>query len=481
MSTANAYYDSDDEDVCPLCCEPLDLADKNFIPCPCGYRVCMWCWHRIKENYTNLCPACRSTYSDDPHAFAAVDKDAVIKNENKKKQRAKQKDAITASAAAAATAAREHQHALHLRHHHQHQQHLQHLHREQVQQQQQHNRGNGGGASVPSNWRDLVTMRVVQRNVVCVSNLAPSMGSEEVLRKPQHFGQYGRIYKVTIAMAQGSDPRQASVSANITFAHKQDALACILAADGFWLEGRQVRASFGTSKYCTTYLRNSPCTNPDCLFMHELGEEEDRFTKDEVLQKALVAPPIPPGVPTATGQGGPSGTGKRCTGAPVFPPPVYEVSEGGSAGTAGSGTAGSGGAAQQLQGGGVQGGPAAAAAAVVPGGVAAMTAPASRVSISAGAGAGACNAWGGGARTNGASPRLGDDRAAGPGRRKLGGGVLPSPSPSASPHLNAHTSQRLAEEWPSLADTTAVAAPAPAQASQPTGRRNRRKKEKQNQ
>lgn len=32
--------DSDDEEeICPLCCETLDLTDKNFFPCPCGYQV----------------------------------------------------------------------------------------------------------------------------------------------------------------------------------------------------------------------------------------------------------------------------------------------------------------------------------------------------------------------------------------------------------------------------------------------------------
>ena len=30
--------DSDDE-VCPLCVEELDISDRNFLPCPCGYRV----------------------------------------------------------------------------------------------------------------------------------------------------------------------------------------------------------------------------------------------------------------------------------------------------------------------------------------------------------------------------------------------------------------------------------------------------------
>jgi hypothetical protein len=30
--------DVDDYD-CPLCMEELDLSDRNFRPCPCGYQV----------------------------------------------------------------------------------------------------------------------------------------------------------------------------------------------------------------------------------------------------------------------------------------------------------------------------------------------------------------------------------------------------------------------------------------------------------
>jgi CCR4-NOT transcription complex subunit 4 len=31
--------DDEEEEVCPLCVEELDLTDKNFRPCPCGYQV----------------------------------------------------------------------------------------------------------------------------------------------------------------------------------------------------------------------------------------------------------------------------------------------------------------------------------------------------------------------------------------------------------------------------------------------------------
>lgn len=125
------------------------------------------------------------------------------------------------------------------------------------------------------------------------------------------------------------------------FQHASGSISCnglMLDAWGrFWLEGRQVRSNFGTTKYCATYLRNSPCQNPDCLYLHELGDEEDRFTKEEIQQRSLLAPPIPSGAVTVTGGGGPSGTGKRCT-SPVLPPPVYESPDSAS-GTFGGGAA----------------------------------------------------------------------------------------------------------------------------------------------
>lgn len=31
--------DDDDELLCPLCMEEIDQADKDFLPCPCGYQV----------------------------------------------------------------------------------------------------------------------------------------------------------------------------------------------------------------------------------------------------------------------------------------------------------------------------------------------------------------------------------------------------------------------------------------------------------
>ncbi|KAG5177256.1 RING/Ubox like zinc-binding domain-containing protein [Tribonema minus] len=211
-------FDSDndsEDDVCPLCCEELDLSDKNFLPCQCGYRVCIWCWHTIKDHMNGLCPACRNPYSDDPHAFAAVDRDDVIKSEKRKRRLARQ-------------------HA-------------------------------------------LLHLPLVQRNLVYVVGLPPVAASEEYIRRPEWFGQFGKINKVVANLNQGlppGDARHGSASAYISFVHREDARACIHSVDGFVLEGRTVKANFGTTKYCNSFLRHLPCNNNECMYLHELGDEE---------------------------------------------------------------------------------------------------------------------------------------------------------------------------------------------------------------
>ena len=51
----------------------------------------MWCWHRIRESESGLCPACRTPYGDDPHEFSAVDMEEVVKA-NKEKAAAEKRE-----------------------------------------------------------------------------------------------------------------------------------------------------------------------------------------------------------------------------------------------------------------------------------------------------------------------------------------------------------------------------------------------------
>lgn len=124
---------------------------------------------------------------------------------------------------------------------------------------------------------------------------------------------------------------------------QEDALACILVLDGYYLEGRSIRASFGTSKYCSAFIKNVRCNNPECTYLHEMGAMEDTFTKQEIQagyvtsgrdvlarQQQLVQQALSESQGAAgsaprkrVGGGGPSGTG-RASSHPVFPPPEFD-------------------------------------------------------------------------------------------------------------------------------------------------------------
>ncbi|CAH2043769.1 unnamed protein product [Thlaspi arvense] len=46
---------------CPICYEDLDLTDSNFLPCPCGFRLCLFC-HKTICDGDGRCPGCRKPY-----------------------------------------------------------------------------------------------------------------------------------------------------------------------------------------------------------------------------------------------------------------------------------------------------------------------------------------------------------------------------------------------------------------------------------
>lgn len=120
-------------------------------------------------------------------------------------------------------------------------------------------------------------------------------------------------------------------------------MVCILALDGFYMEGRNIRASYGTSKYCSAFIKNVRCNNPECTYLHQMGDVEDTFTKQEIqagyvtsgrdvlarqqqiVQQALSAASGAAGSTPRrkVGGGGPSGTG-RASYNPVFPPPSFD-------------------------------------------------------------------------------------------------------------------------------------------------------------
>ena len=75
-----------------------------------------------------------------------------------------------------------------------------------------------------------------------------------------------------------------SSAAYVTFATAEAAAKAIACVDMYTFDSRLLRASFGTSKYCNSFLRGSGCGNPECLYLHEMGQEEDSFSKEQIQQ-----------------------------------------------------------------------------------------------------------------------------------------------------------------------------------------------------
>lgn len=260
IQNALANYDTsflsdDEEDYCPLCIETLDITDKNFKPCPCGYQICQFCYNNIRQNpeLNGRCPACRRKYDDESVEYI------VLTPEEMKLEQAKQ------------------------------------VRKEKERKLRDKERKENEFA----NRKHLAGMRVIQKNLVYVVGLNPPVPYEDVaalLKSDRYFGQYGKINKIVVnkktthndhhgGPAGGGQGHHTGYGIYVTFAKKDDAARCIAAVDGTYLDGRIVKAAYGTTKYCSSYLRGQSCPNPNCMFLHEPGEEADSFNRRELTKQ----------------------------------------------------------------------------------------------------------------------------------------------------------------------------------------------------
>ncbi|QCE09296.1 CCR4-NOT transcription complex subunit 4 [Vigna unguiculata] len=227
------------ERTCPLCAEEMDLTDQQLKPCKCGYEICVWCWHHIldmaeKDDTEGRCPACRSPYDKEKIVGMAANCERLVAEVHMEKKMKNQKAKSKSSEAR----------------------------------------------------KQLSSVRVIQRNLVYIVGLPLNLADEDLLQQREYFGQYGKVLKVSMSRTAAGVVQQfpnSTCSVYITYSKEEEAIRCIKNVHGFVLEGRPLRACFGTTKYCHAWLRNMPCSNPDCLYLHEIGSQEDSFTKDEII------------------------------------------------------------------------------------------------------------------------------------------------------------------------------------------------------
>lgn len=146
---------------------------------------------------------------------------------------------------------------------------------------------------------------MVQKNLVYITGLAPTVREDELLktlRKPEFFGQYGNIQKISISNRKSSDGQHHSLGIYVTFEKPEEATRCIQAVHGSQNGDRVLKAQHGTTKYCSAWLKNEKCTNPGCMFLHEQGEEEDSYTRQDLssMNSIHTQRPLPGGGGTSS-------------------------------------------------------------------------------------------------------------------------------------------------------------------------------------
>ena len=53
------------------------------------------------------------------------------------------------------------------------------------------------------------------------------------------------------------------------------------------MDNRTLKASLGTTKYCSHFLKSTYCPKVDCMYLHDFGEDAASFTKEEMSQGYL--------------------------------------------------------------------------------------------------------------------------------------------------------------------------------------------------
>ena len=127
--------------------------------------------------------------------------------------------------------------------------------------------------------------RIITKNLVYVIGLSSSIANKDKLLRYEYFGQYGTIVKIVVNKSKAynqNSPNGPSFSAYVTFSKPSEASIAILSLDETMIDNHLVRASFGTTKYCSFFLKGVECTNKECLFLHRIADESDIIKRGDL-------------------------------------------------------------------------------------------------------------------------------------------------------------------------------------------------------
>ena len=138
---------------------------------------------------------------------------------------------------------------------------------------------------------ELTEARIITKNLVYIIGLSSNLANKEKLNKYEYLGQYGSIIKIVVnknkAYNQNS-PHGPSYSAYVTFSKPSEASIAILSLDDKMIDNHLIRASFGTTKYCSFFLKGIECNNKECLFLHKWADENDIIKRVDLISNKVI-------------------------------------------------------------------------------------------------------------------------------------------------------------------------------------------------
>ena len=126
-------------------------------------------------------------------------------------------------------------------------------------------------------------LRIIKRNLVYVIGLDPKIANKDILMKREFLGQYGKITRLIVNFNKAYTSNNTigpSYSAYINYNTEEEAALAILSIDSSSYNGKQIKAAFGTTKYCAYYLKKIACPNRECVYIHTQQDKSNMISKE---------------------------------------------------------------------------------------------------------------------------------------------------------------------------------------------------------
>ncbi|WUR02172.1 CCR4-NOT transcription complex subunit 4 [Vairimorpha necatrix] len=127
---------------------------------------------------------------------------------------------------------------------------------------------------------DFNSIRIIQKSLVYIICIPQKYADESILSRKEFFGQFGFIKKIVVN--KRASVIESTASAYITFNTEEEAKLCIQEVDESILDSKILKCTYGTTKYCSFFLKNVPCQNNECMYLHDYRPQKDLLSKEEM-------------------------------------------------------------------------------------------------------------------------------------------------------------------------------------------------------